>query len=52
MNNIKVYDHKNVENKIYQYWIDKNYFSSYPDKRKPYTIIMPPPNITGILHMG
>lgn len=52
MNNIKVYDHKNVENKIYQYWIDQNYFSSYPDKRKPYTIIMPPPNITGILHMG
>ncbi|WP_259288499.1 valine--tRNA ligase [Candidatus Karelsulcia muelleri] len=52
MNNRKLYDHKNVENKIYQYWIDKNYFSSYPDKRKPYTVIMPPPNITGILHMG
>ncbi|WP_259288631.1 valine--tRNA ligase [Candidatus Karelsulcia muelleri] len=52
MNNRKLYDHKNVENQIYQYWIDKNYFSSYPDKRKPYTVIMPPPNITGILHMG
>src|SRR5436190_2890791 len=52
MNNIKVYDHKNVENKIYQYWINKNYFSSYPKKIKPYTIIMPPTNITGILHMG
>ncbi|WP_110473127.1 valine--tRNA ligase [Candidatus Karelsulcia muelleri] len=52
MNFLKGYDTKKVEKKIYQYWINKNYFSSIPDNRKSYTIIMPPPNITGILHMG
>ncbi|BAO66186.1 valine--tRNA ligase [Candidatus Karelsulcia muelleri] len=52
MNFKKVYDHKKIENKIYKYWIYKNYFSSFTEKKKSYTIIMPPPNITGILHMG
>ncbi|WP_185872380.1 valine--tRNA ligase [Blattabacterium cuenoti] len=46
------YDPKSVEKKRYHYWMKGNYFSSYPDKRIPYTIIMPPPNITGILHIG
>ena len=42
----------NVENKWYQYWIDHNLFSSKPDGREPYTIVIPPPNVTGVLHMG
>ncbi|WP_185874004.1 valine--tRNA ligase, partial [Blattabacterium cuenoti] len=46
------YDPKFVEKKIYHYWMKGNYFSSYPDKRRSYTIIMPPPNITGKLHIG
>ncbi|MDD2345735.1 MAG: class I tRNA ligase family protein, partial [Bacteroidales bacterium] len=41
-----------VENKWYQNWIDNNYFSSRPDHRKPYTVVIPPPNVTGVLHMG
>ncbi len=48
----KHFDHKNVESKWYQHWMDKNYFHSEPDERKPYTIVIPPPNVTGILHMG
>ncbi|AWU44399.1 valine--tRNA ligase [Blattabacterium punctulatus] len=46
------YDPKSVEEKIYHHWINNDYFFSYPDNRKSYTIIMPPPNITGILHIG
>ncbi|WP_185858687.1 valine--tRNA ligase [Blattabacterium cuenoti] len=46
------YDPKSVEKKIYHYWMKRNYFSSYPDDRISYTIIMPPPNITGVLHIG
>lgn len=41
-----------VENKWYQTWIENNYFSSHPDHRKPYTVVIPPPNVTGVLHMG
>ena len=48
----KKYDPKLVEDKWYKYWIDKGYFSSKPDNREPYTIVIPPPNVTGILHMG
>jgi len=49
----KVYNPKEVEDKIYKFWLDKNYFRAEVDKNKePYTIVMPPPNITGQLHMG
>ena len=41
-----------IENKWYNYWLENNFFKSTPDKRKPYTIVMPPPNVTGVLHMG
>ena len=41
-----------VENKWYAYWMEQNYFASSPDQRKPYTIVIPPPNVTGVLHMG
>ncbi len=41
-----------VEAKWYQHWMDKGYFKSTPDEREPYTIVMPPPNVTGVLHMG
>ena len=41
-----------VEEKWYQYWLENDYFSSVPDKREPYTIVIPPPNVTGVLHMG
>ena len=49
----KVYDPHEVEDRIYQFWLDGGYFHAEvnPDK-KPYTIVMPPPNITGQLHMG
>ena len=46
------YDPQNVESKWYQYWIDNKLFSSKPDGREPYTIVIPPPNVTGVLHMG
>ena len=46
------YNFKNIEDKWYSYWIKNNFFHSQPDKREPYTIVIPPPNITGILHMG
>ena len=41
-----------VEAKWYQHWLDKRYFNSIPDEREPYTIVIPPPNVTGVLHMG
>ncbi|HMG16254.1 MAG TPA: valine--tRNA ligase [Saprospiraceae bacterium] len=46
------YTPNEVEEKWYSYWMEKNYFRSIPDAREPYTIVMPPPNITGVLHMG
>lgn len=49
---MKNFDHKAAEQKWYQHWIDKNYFHSEPDHREPYTIVIPPPNVTGVLHMG
>lgn len=42
----------NIENKWYDYWMKNNYFHSTPDDREPYTIVIPPPNVTGVLHMG
>ncbi|GAB4452553.1 MAG: valine--tRNA ligase [Bacteroidia bacterium] len=49
----KKYDPSNTENKWYQYWMNKGYFYSQPHKnKKPYTIVIPPPNVTGVLHMG
>jgi len=41
-----------IEDKWYSYWLNNNYFSSVPDNREPYTIVIPPPNVTGVLHMG
>ena len=46
------YDPHEVESKWYQYWMDNKLFSSKPDGREPYTIVIPPPNVTGVLHMG
>ena len=46
------YDAQSVENKWYDYWMTHNYFHSVPDNREPYTIVIPPPNVTGVLHMG
>jgi valyl-tRNA synthetase len=46
------YDAKQVEDKWYAYWMKNNYFHSTPDEREPYTIVIPPPNVTGVLHMG
>lgn len=46
------YDPQNSENKWYQYWLENKLFSSKPDQRKPYTVVIPPPNVTGVLHMG
>lgn len=48
----KHYNPKAVEDKWYGYWMDKGYFDSKPDEREPYTIVIPPPNVTGVLHMG
>src|SRR4030042_5249161 len=41
-----------VEDKWYSYWLDKGFFKSSPDGRKPYAVVIPPPNVTGVLHMG
>ena len=46
------YDPKEVEDKWYQYWEEHDLFKSVPDEREPYTIVIPPPNVTGVLHMG
>jgi valyl-tRNA synthetase len=46
------YNASEVEKKWYKYWSDNNYFHSEPDERLPYTIVIPPPNVTGVLHMG
>jgi len=52
MNIPSKYDANSVESKWYTYWMKHNYFHSTPDEREPYTIVIPPPNVTGILHMG
>lgn len=46
------FDAQSIENKWYDYWMQNNYFASKPDHRTPYTIVIPPPNVTGVLHMG
>ncbi len=46
------YNALSVETKWYNYWMEHNYFHSKPDEREPYTIVIPPPNVTGVLHMG
>jgi valyl-tRNA synthetase len=48
----KNYDPAIVETKWYRHWLDKGYFKSVPDTRKAYTVVIPPPNVTGVLHMG
>ena len=48
----KNFDHSTAEQKWYQHWLGKNYFHSEPDGREPYTVVIPPPNVTGVLHMG
>ena len=46
------YNPQDIENKWYSYWIENNYFHSVPNEKTPYTIVIPPPNVTGVLHMG
>src|SRR5690554_6433519 len=48
----KTYNPNETEDKWYAYWMEKKFFKSVPDEREPYTIVMPPPNVTGVLHMG
>src|ERR1700712_3817888 len=48
----KNYNPAEIENKWYSHWLDKRYFNSKPDDRKPFTVVIPPPNVTGVLHMG
>ena len=48
----KNFNHTEAEAKWYAHWMEKKYFNSVPDEREPYTIVMPPPNVTGVLHMG
>ena len=48
----KTYNPSQTEKKWYDYWLKKRYFASQPDDKEPYTIVIPPPNVTGILHMG
>ena len=48
----KTYNPKEAEDKWYSYWMQNGFFRSVPDEREPYTIVMPPPNVTGVLHMG
>jgi valyl-tRNA synthetase len=55
MNNLDIpakYDPSKTENKWYSYWMEQGFFRSVPDSREPYTIVIPPPNVTGVLHMG
>jgi valyl-tRNA synthetase len=46
------YNPQDIEGKWYKYWMENNYFHSTPDEKEPYTIVIPPPNVTGVLHMG
>lgn len=52
MSTIKTYQSNEVEDKWYQHWLEENYFHSEPDDREPFSIVIPPPNVTGVLHMG
>ena len=55
MNNLDIpakYDPSKTEDKWYSYWMEQGFFRSVPDSREPYTIVIPPPNVTGVLHMG
>ncbi len=52
MSDLGQYNAKAIEDKWYAYWMENKYFHSTPDEREPYTIVIPPPNVTGILHMG
>lgn len=52
MSTSKPYLPKDIEDKWYSYWLDHDFFKSVPDEREPYTIVIPPPNVTGVLHMG
>ena len=52
MNISKTYQPKEAEDKWYSYWLTNGFFKSVPDEREPYTIVIPPPNVTGVLHMG
>ncbi len=52
MNIAKTYQPKQAEEKWYKYWLEQGFFRSTPDEREPYTIVIPPPNVTGVLHMG
>ena len=52
MNTSKTYSPQEFENKWYSYWMEQQFFKSVPDHREPYTIVIPPPNVTGMLHMG
>ena len=46
------FDPSEIEEKWYNYWLEKKLFQSKPNSSKPYTIVIPPPNVTGVLHMG
>ncbi|MDQ3277059.1 MAG: class I tRNA ligase family protein, partial [Bacteroidota bacterium] len=48
----KNFESQAAEEKWYRHWLEKDYFSSHPDNRKPFTIVIPPPNVTGVLHLG
>src|SRR5436190_22346252 len=48
----KIYDPSSLEDKWYKHWMQQEFFKSIPDEREPYTIVIPPPNVTGVLHMG
>ena len=48
----KNFEHSSAEQKWYKHWNDKKYFNSVPDEREPFTVVIPPPNVTGVLHMG
>jgi len=52
MSTVKTYNPREAEQKWYNYWMEQGFFRSTPDEREPYTIVMPPPNVTGVLHMG
>src|SRR6185437_1200015 len=52
MSTSKPYLPKDIEDKWYSYWLEHDFFKSVPDAREPYTIVIPPPNVTGVLHMG
>ena len=52
MGSSNTFNSNQISEKWYAYWLANHYFHSEPDSRKPYTIVIPPPNVTGVLHMG